>query len=170
MPDGDAAIEEFTALVHAMPDRIEDAWRAAFGAKIGIAEPTPDDMALAGELLARMAAGRADFTNTFRALATGHARDQFLDPAAFDSWAEGWRARLAREADPITVMRAANPAVIPRNHRIEQMIEAGISGDFNLFKRLLDVLSRPFDDHPEAADLMRPPAPSEVVPQTFCGT
>jgi uncharacterized protein YdiU (UPF0061 family) len=170
MPDADAAVEEFTALVHAMPDRIEAEWRRAFGRKIGIAEPGPEEAALVGDLLARMAEGRADFTNTFRALAEGGARDLFLDPMAFDTWETGWRARLAREADPTAVMRAANPAFIPRNHRIEQMIEAGISGDFKLLERLLDVLSRPFVDQPDAADLRRPPVPSEVVQQTFCGT
>ncbi len=170
MPEPQAAVEEFTALVHAMPDRIETEWLRAFCAKIGIVAPGPGDGALVGDLLARMAEGRADFTNTFRALVEGGARDQFLDPVAFDTWEAGWRARLTREADPEGVMRAANPAFIPRNHRIEQMIEAAIAGDFKPFERLLDVLSRPFEDQPEAAALRRPPTPSEVVPQTFCGT
>src|SRR6056297_1002883 len=170
MPDQDAAIEEFTALVHAMPERIEAEWRRVFAAKIGIAEPTEEDAALVADLLARMAEGRADFTNTFRALSEGGARDQFLDPAAFDTWEEGWRARLASEADPQAVMRAANPAVIPRNHRVEQMVDAAVGGDFAPFERLMEVLSRPYDDRPDAADLRRPPAASEVVHATFCGT
>ena len=170
MPDPDAAIEAFTALVHAMPERIEAARQRAFCAKIGITDPDADDAALADDLLARMAEGRADFTNTFRALSEGGARDQFLDPAAFDAWEAGWRARLAREANPEAVMRAANPAVIPRNHRVEQMIEAATSGDYTPFARLMNALSRPFDDQPEAADLRRPPAASEVVRATFCGT
>ena len=117
-----------------------------------------------------MAEGRADFTNTFRALVEGGARDQFLDPNAFDAWEAGWRARIAREADPDAVMRGANPAVIPRNHRVEQMIEAAVAGDYTPFERLLDVLARPFEDQPGAADLRRPPAASEVVRATFCGT
>jgi uncharacterized protein YdiU (UPF0061 family) len=170
MPDQDAAIEEFTALVHAMPDRIEAEWRRAFAAKIGIAEPGPEDGALIADLLARMAEGQADFTNTFRALVTGGARDQFLDPAAFDAWEAGWRARLAQEREPEAVMRAANPSVIPRNHRVEQMIEAAVAGDLAPFERLMDVLSAPFEDRPDAADLRRPPAASEIVRATFCGT
>jgi len=170
MPDQDAAIEEFTALVHAMPERIEAEWRRVFAAKIGIAEPAEGDAALVADLLERMAEGRADFTNTFRALSEGGARDQFLDPAAFDAWEAGWRARIAREADPQAVMRAANPAVIPRNHRVEQMIDAAVGGDFAPFERLMEVLSRPYDDRPDAADLRRPPAASEVVHATFCGT
>ena len=67
-------------------------------------------------------------------------------------------------------MRAANPAVIPRNHRIEHMIEAAVAGDYAPFERLMEVLTRPWDVDPEAADLRRPPAASEVVRATFCGT
>lgn len=170
MPDQAAAVERFTQSVHAMPEMIEREWLAVFGRKIGIASATGDDLALITGLLGRMAENRADFTNTFRALATGGARDQFRDPAAFDAWEAGWLGRLERETGAEARMRAANPAVIPRNHRIEQMIEAAVAGDFTPFERLLDVLSRPYEDQPDAARLMRPPAPHEVVRQTFCGT
>ena len=170
MPDQDAAIEDFTARVHAMPDLIEAERQRIFARKIGIAEAGLDDAALVDALLDLMAEGRADFTNTFRGLTGGTAREEFTDPAAFDAWAERWRARLAFEPDPEAVMRAANPFVIPRNHRIEQMIEAAVAGDYAPFERLLKVLSDPYADAPDAGDLRRPPAPSEVVPATFCGT
>jgi uncharacterized protein YdiU (UPF0061 family) len=170
MPDQDAAIEEFTALVHAMPDRIEAERRSAFGRKIGIVDTRAGDATLVADLLGRMAEGHADFTNTFRGLVDGSARDQFVERDAFDTWETRWRARIAQENDPEAVMRAANPAVIPRNHRVEQMIEAAVAGDFTPFERLMDVLSRPYDDQPAAADLRRPPAASEVVQATFCGT
>ena len=170
MPDQDAAIEEFTALVHAMPDQIETEWRRSFGRKIGIENASAGDAALVADLLTRMAEGRADFTNTFRGLLDGTARDQFLERDAFDTWAEGWRARIANERDPEAVMRAANPALIPRNHRVEQMIDAAVSGDYAPFERLVSVLANPFEDQPDAADLRRPPEPAEVVHATFCGT
>jgi len=170
MPDRDAALEEFTAIVHAMPALAEAAWLRRMGAKIGIAGAAEVDRPLIEGLLERMQAGRADFTNTFRALVEGGARDQFLDPAAFDTWEAEWRARIAREAAPEALMRASNPWVIPRNHRIEQMISAAREGDFAPFERLLTVLARPYADQPEAEDLRRPPEPFEVVQQTFCGT
>ena len=75
-----------------------------FRAKIGLTTEEDGDLALISDLLTRMAQSQADFTNTFRALGSDAARDQFTDPAAFDSWAEGWRARLTREADPVLVM------------------------------------------------------------------
>jgi uncharacterized protein YdiU (UPF0061 family) len=168
--DREAAVEEATEIVHAMPERIRRHWLAGFGAKIGLTEAREEDAGLIGDLLNGMAENQADFTNTFRALSTGDARDQFTDPAAFDAWEEGWKARLAEEADPVAVMRQANPAFIPRNHRIEQMIAAAVEGDYAPFHRLNAVLSQPFVDQPEHADLARPPKPDEVVPATFCGT
>ncbi|MBZ8119099.1 YdiU family protein [Roseovarius sp. LXJ103] len=170
MPDRDAAIEEFTAIIHAMPALVDAAWLRRMGAKIGLKEATEADKPLIEGLLERMQAGRADFTNTFRALTEGAARDQFLDPAAFDQWEPEWRARIEREADPSALMQASNPWVIPRNHRIEEMILAAREGDFAPFERLLSVLSKPFEAQPGVEDLRRPPEPSEVVQQTFCGT
>ncbi|MFY9240797.1 MAG: YdiU family protein [Roseovarius sp.] len=170
MPDAEAAIEEFTAIIHAMPALVDAAWLRRMGAKIGIAKATEADRPLIEGLLERMQAGRADFTNTFRALADGGARDQFLDPAAFDQWEPEWRARIAGEPGPEALMRACNPWVIPRNHRIEEMIMAAREGDFAPFERLLTVLAKPFEAHPGAEDLRRAPEPSEVVQQTFCGT
>ncbi|MET0749008.1 MAG: hypothetical protein ABWY49_12540, partial [Rhizobium sp.] len=90
-------------------------------------------------------------------------------------WLGRWRNRLARETTTphqrSKAMRAANPAFIPRNHRIEQAIVAAVEeGDFSLFHALLDVLSRPFDDQPAFAAYAEPPQPAERVLQTFCGT
>ena len=168
--DKQAAVEEATEIVHAMPDLMQQHWLRRFRAKIGLTTEEDGDLALISDLLTRMAQNQADFTNTFRALGGDAARDQFTDPAAFDSWAEGWRARLTREADPAAVMHAANPAFIPRNHRVEQMIQAAVQGDYAPFHRLNAVLARPYDDQPDAADLRRPPMPNEVVHATFCGT
>ncbi|WP_170432241.1 protein adenylyltransferase SelO [Ruegeria arenilitoris] len=168
--DKQAAVEEATEIVHAMPELMQQHWLRLFRAKIGLTTEEDGDLALISDLLTRMAQNQADFTNTFRALGGDAARDQFTDPTAFDSWAEGWRARLTREADPLAVMRAANPAVIPRNHRIEQMIQTAVQGDYAPFHRLNAVLARPYDDQPDAADLRRPPMPDEVVHATFCGT
>jgi len=119
-----------------------------------------------------MAEGRADFTNTFRALSdpAGTPRDQFLDQTAFDAWALRWQARLAEETDPHAQMSQVNPFVIPRNHRIEQMIAAAVSGDYALFNRLNEVLQDPYTTQPDALDLTRPPSQGEIVRQTFCGT
>jgi uncharacterized protein YdiU (UPF0061 family) len=68
-------------------------------------------------------------------------------------------------------MRAVNPAFIPRNHRVEHVIEAAEQhNDFGPFEELLTVLSRPFEDQPAFAHYAEPPEPHERVHQTFCGT
>jgi uncharacterized protein YdiU (UPF0061 family) len=68
-------------------------------------------------------------------------------------------------------MREVNPAIIPRNHRVEQALAAAVEhGDFEPFEALLQVLSRPYEDRPESMTYAAPPKPSERVFQTFCGT
>jgi serine/tyrosine/threonine adenylyltransferase len=88
---------------------------------------------------------------------------------------ERWRKRLKEEPQDGTVrsaaMLAVNPGYIPRNHRVEAMIEAAVEReDFRPFNELLEVVSRPYDDQPHHAHYAQPPEPHERVHQTFCGT
>ena len=168
LENSDAALAEATQIVHAMSDQIETAWRTRFAAKIGITSPTKQDRALIDDLLVLMQKDGADFTNSFRALSGDDAVAQFTDRVGFAAWREKWRARLAAEDDPEAVMNAANPVIIPRNHRIEEMIQAAVAGDMAPFNRLMDALASPFTaTDPE---LHRPPSQDEIVPATFCGT
>ncbi|WP_420012212.1 protein adenylyltransferase SelO [Tateyamaria sp.] len=164
--DKEAAVEEATVIVHKMPGQLQSAWLRRFGAKIGLENPTPDDQPLIEELLALMQKDGADFTNGFAALGTDSARDQFTDRDAFDAWSQKHEARIGPNAH--TIMAKANPKIIPRNHRIEAMIEAAVAGDMAPFERLTKALSTP--DQTTDDTLHRPPAQSEIVPATFCGT
>ncbi|MFC6638379.1 YdiU family protein [Sulfitobacter sp. JBTF-M27] len=166
--DRNAAVEEATEIIHAMPQMLEDGWLKRFAAKIGIAEPAKADTPLIEELLGLMQTDGADFTNTFRALGGANARDQFTNREAFDAWAAKWQQRTSSDTARETLMRSVNPAVIPRNHRIEQMIEAAVAGDMAPFERLMTALKTPFSE--TDADLARPPTETEIVPATFCGT
>jgi uncharacterized protein YdiU (UPF0061 family) len=67
-------------------------------------------------------------------------------------------------------MRRSNPVYIPRNHRIEEAIQAGNAGDFGPFQRLNDALQHPFESRPEFAEYEAAPTSDEVVKATFCGT
>ena len=91
-----------------------------------------------------------------------------FDRAAFANWRDAWQQRIAAEPDPKSVMDAANPAVIPRNHRIEAMINAAVAGDMDPFHRLMTALAHPYRE--TDADLHRAPTTQEIVPATFCGT
>ncbi len=131
-----------------------------------------------------MADNRADFTLTFRRLcdvmdessgSNERVRGLFEDPAAFDDWCARWRVRIAREkrspAERRSDMRAANPAFIPRNHLIEEVIKAAVEeDDLTPFQQILEVLASPYDDQPGQERYAAPPRPDQIVHQTFCGT
>ncbi len=171
------AIQTFTV-------QFEAFYRAGMRRKLGLAEERKGDAALVRDLLTRMANNKADFTLTFRRLsdvteddpvANERVSTLFENPAAFDEWAMGWRKRLASgsqsNAERRSIMRSANPAFIPRNHLIEEVILAAVEeGDLAPFVRLLEVLKSPYEDQPARERYAAPPRPEEIVHQTFCGT
>ena len=138
-------------------------------AKLGLARAEEGDEALVQDLLDQMQASRADFTLTFRqlgALAVGDAperlRGQFLDLARFDVWAARWKDRLARDGrslqDAAAAMQRVNPAFIPRNHLVEDVLAHAVQrGDMAMFEEMLSVLSRPYDAQPAHARYAAPP-------------
>jgi uncharacterized protein YdiU (UPF0061 family) len=175
------AIRQAEEVLERFSARFEAAYSAGLVQKLGFA--MSQDSALADEFLGLLAANQVDFTLAFRRLsevtedAASEAplRSMFQNGPPFDSWLARWRERLAQEPDAAETrrarMRAVNPAFIPRNHRIEAMIQAAVErDDYALFEELLAVLARPFDDQEGFARYMEPPQPHERVCQTFCGT
>jgi uncharacterized protein YdiU (UPF0061 family) len=151
--------------------------------KIGLTSERDGDVALVNDLLKAMADHAADFTLTFRRLcdaaadpaADAEVRALFTDPAAYDSWAGRWRWRLGEEnAEPAAIraaMRAVNPAYIPRNHLVEEALNAAIEhDDFAPFEQLMEVLARPFEERAGFERYTLQPEPEQRVSQTFCGT
>jgi uncharacterized protein YdiU (UPF0061 family) len=89
-------------------------------------------------------------------------RDLFLDRPGFDVWAQRYAARLRTEASVAAErgprMKRVNPKYILRNHLAETAIRQAREGDFSATRRLLSVLSQPFDEQPEhSADAGFPP-------------
>jgi uncharacterized protein YdiU (UPF0061 family) len=169
----DKAIALAEDTINQFPARFERYWQAGMRRKLGLMSEQPEDADLIDALLTLMQEHAADYTNTFRllcAVAEGEAA-----PPGYDAWVARWRFRL--EQEPYTqsaaaaLMRAHNPAVIPRNHRVEAVINAAVQQeDFAPLDTLLTVLSTPFDLKPEHAEYKNLPTPSERVHQTFCGT
>ncbi len=168
----DAQIEVAQQALSGFAPIFQAAWLKVFRTKLGLAGAEEEDAALIQDLLSRMAANQADFTLTFRALATAaDARSLFANPTAFEDWAVAWQARRARAGLEDAAMRAANPAFIPRNHLVEEAIAAAVArDDFEPFATLVETLSRPFEDQPDRARLALPARPEERVLATFCGT
>lgn len=186
LPLIDEDIDEAARLATQSLERFDQRFQAAYTrvmcAKIGLKHYAESDRALVDDLLVRLSANRVDYTLFFHRLcaaAEGPAMDAqlaslFESPELFRTWAEPWRHRLAEQglapAECASLMRSANPAFIPRNHRVEQAIAAGIRGDFEPFQALAHVLQRPYDEQPDFAYLAEPPNPDERVLETFCGT
>jgi uncharacterized protein YdiU (UPF0061 family) len=181
--DQHQAIAQAEELLNRFSACFEAAYSAGLRQKLGLAMSQDGDLELAGAFLGLLAANQVDFTLAFRRLseATGDAaseaplRSLFQNGPGFDSWLARWRERLAQEPDAAETrrarMRAVNPAFIPRNHRIEAMIQAAVErDDYALFEELLTVLATPFDAQAGFARYMEPPQPHERVCQTFCGT
>ncbi len=178
--DDDQAVKAAQEAVDQFPVRFQDAYQGVMRQKLGLRYAEDGDGTLIRDLLQIMADSEADFTGTFRALSNAEtdAADLLTHlGSAGEAWLARWRERLGRETTGIEerqkMMRAANPAIIARNHRVEAMIQAGLAGDFAPFHAMIDALARPFDDAPldgEGAALALPPQPEEVVHATFCGT
>jgi uncharacterized protein YdiU (UPF0061 family) len=185
--DEDEAVRLAKERLERFPAIFEAAHLRVLRAKLGLA-PADDaqdagDRALAHDLLGRLARNHVDYTLFFRRLcasAADPAADAailplFDEPDAFRVWAETWRRRQATEAlSPearASSMRRANPAFIPRNHRVEEAIEAAVRrDDFKPFEVLADLLAHPYEDQPERAQLADPPGPDQHMYRTFCGT
>jgi uncharacterized protein YdiU (UPF0061 family) len=168
-PVQERAIELATVALEAFAPAYSRCWLDGMRAKLGLQTAQPDDAALVEALLDAMQRAGADFTVTFRALSAESP------PPLFGEWQARWQARLrledGTEAQRARRMQGVNPAVIPRNHRIEEAIRAAVdTRDFAPFERLAAVLGRPFDPAPGDESFAEPPLPAERVLHTFCGT
>ena len=178
-----AALASAKEALASFEPQFEEARQAGLRHKLGLFTKCEGDMVLAQDLLDRMAANNADFTLTFRRLCDASAeqggdaavRALFTDPCAYDTWAAEWRRRIEKE--PTTAqaravkMRLVSPAFIPRNHVVEAALNAAVvQQDFQPFEKLLEVVSRPYEDRPDLEWYSTPARPEECVSQTFCGT
>jgi uncharacterized protein YdiU (UPF0061 family) len=174
--DQAVALEHANAALERFTTRFRHHWLAGMRGKLGLATEEDDDVALAEALLAWMHETRADFTNTFRALSAPDGPSvALLGEPGFATWHAQWQARLAREG-AVPEARAArmqrhNPAIIPRNHKVEAALTAAADhGDLAPLERLLAALATPFD-HARVPAEFAEPADSGARPyRTFCGT
>ena len=155
--------------------RFQGHWLRGMKSKLGLFTAENDDATLVQEFLDGMHAHHLDFTNAFRALSTETAiAEPPFTHAGFPDWHAKWAARLARQPqstrESAAEMAAHNPAVIPRNHQVEQALTAAVQhGDLSVTHRLLAALADPYGSAPPAEFTTPPPANAPAY-QTFCGT
>ena len=164
--DAKVAVEKAQKALGLFNEKFAGYWLSALRAKLGLFTEETEDQLLIGSLLEAMQKAGSDFTVTFRNLAE--------DKVPFPEWEKMWRARLARQpqsaAEVAAHLRKHNPARIPRNHRVEQVIVAANAGDYGPLNRLAAALAKPFDDSSEFAEFSQAPTSQEQVSATFCGT
>ncbi len=180
LPLIDESVETATELAEAALDefgaRFQQRYLAGFRAKLGLPDLADGGAAFIKATLGMLAEQHVDFTLFFRHLTRVAAGENPDDLAALfasrencETWLATWRT-IAKPAEQLVEMRAANPVIIPRNHRVEEAIQHAYQGDFAPFHRLADALCEPFTEREETSDLEHAPQPHEVVRQTFCGT
>ena len=182
--DQDEAVAQATTVLEGFMPRFEARWRTGMEAKLGLDEVSltaADREQLIDDYLGLLEAGSVDYTQSFRALAARLRGDGASVPEVFggrdaiEAWAVDWQSHLGRSDTPVAEiavrMDACNPVHVPRNHLVEEALEAATVGELDPFHALLDVVTDPYRERPGQTRFASPPPEGfEDTFQTFCGT
>ena len=163
-------------VVSGFNEQYHNNWIAGMRAKLGIFNEEEQDESFIEELFSMMKKYNSDYTNTFIALTFDKRLDnEMVHSEEFSKWSQRWKERLGRQQESKDssqqLMKTSNPAVIPRNHRVEEALEAAVKhGDYSVMERLLGILSKPYAHTEEQEEYSAPPTPSSCKYRTFCGT
>lgn len=173
--DKEKAVEIAQAVLDEFEEKFQSLYFERFLRKLGLSEDTPENRDFFSNTLQMMSEEKLDFTLFFRRLtqvAGGGDPQLFLslfgEKKIGEAWLEDWKERGGETGSEM--MKSVNPVFIARNHRIEEAIVAANAGDFSPFNRLAEAFVDPFSEKAEFSDLENPPAASEEVTETFCGT
>nr|WP_246638059.1 YdiU family protein [Halomonas neptunia] len=180
--EGEALVEQATEIIRRFEPLFDAEQRRLHADKLGLTPESDQAVPLMEGLESQMHQGRMDMTATFDAL-TQYAnsmsdkhREALLalttQPNELTAWLDTWQVEQAanQDSERLAAMRHANPVIIPRNHRVQEVIDAAYDGDFVPFHTLLAVVTKPFDESVEARRLAAPATENEQVLRTFCGT
>lgn len=174
-PDSAQAIKIAEQTLQRFPQLYEANWLAGMRLKLGLITEETQDLALIDELLQWMEVNEADYTNTFRILTLGQFENNALfQLETFKQWQNKWQERLQRQPQSAELvqltMRQHNPAIIPRNHRVEEALDAANEGNLLPLQQLLEVLTQPFAYTTEQEKYAALPPATSCTYRTFCGT
>ncbi|MEM5500141.1 YdiU family protein [Ahrensia kielensis] len=177
------AIEYAKKALDAYSTTFETAYETLIRKKLGFQKANEGDVALWQDLTKHLTASEVDFTQFFRALSKASIEPSMKDmvfhelfggPSMFDMWMVAYRLRLHLEdrddQERQKAMLSVNPAYIPRNHLVNEALEAAQEGDLTFAEKLMEVLSNPFEEQAGFERYLLPPKPEEVIKNTFCGT
>lgn len=151
-------------------------WYSGMRSKLGIYNEENDDLYLIKELLSIMEVNKADYTNTFLYLTLGDFESmEMFKKEDFKEWYKLWQERLTRQKESLeevkNLMENNNPTVIPRNHKVEEALEAAVKrNDFNFINKLLQAISNPYDYKNIVKEYTDLPKETAMKYRTYCGT
>ncbi len=173
--DSNKAIKLAEETINQFPEQYQQKWLSMMRSKLGLFGSQTGDEQLISDLLNWMHKNHGDYTNTFRDLSqVDELKSEPYDQKFFKEWYARWRARLNKNAktleSSLCLMNNTNPTIIPRNHNVEQALNAANGADFKPFMDLLKALQTPYKNQDFLRPFQTPPKPSERIYQTFCGT
>lgn len=176
-PDSTVALEQAQAAIMEFGKLYEQYWLQGMRAKLGLTDEEQGDEQLVWDLLTMMHDTKADYTNTFRDLTLGQLEEMSVaQHNDWDAWHSRWQERLkAQGADrkmAYELMRNSNPAIIPRNHIVEEVLEAAVKqGNYDKLEQFVAALQSPYDYSSAQQAYSEPPSEQlECGYKTYCGT
>ena len=172
--DQKKAIQIATETINDFEKKYEEKWMNMMRNKLGISGLDNKDKPLILDLLTWMHEKKADYTNTFCHLMNlDPKKEKIFEDSKFIVWKKRWKERLLKndnnQIKSKELMKNNNPLVIPRNHKIEEALEAAELNDMEPINKILEILKNPYDKQSEIIDYQYPSKSSEKY-QTFCGT
>ena len=174
-PNKDKAIEIATETINNFDKNYEIKWINMMRDKLGLFGQDPKDLVLILDLLTWMHKNKADYTNTFCILMNENVqKNKIYEDENFIIWKKRWEERLKlNNNNPekfLKLMRSVNPLIIPRNHKVEEALEAANNNDLSPLIKLIKILEKPYDKQQENIDYQSPAPLGNKKYQTFCGT
>lgn len=174
--DKNRGIDMANEVLKSLEKTFTDRWYSMMFAKVGIAEATAADRPLIDDLLQLMYDNGADYTQTFYDLRSAQASaNPLFQQKGFQTWFLQRNKLITNLAGgqkiAQTLMQNNNPVYIPRNYWVEQALDEAVAGDLSLFNNMLEVMQKPYEQHPGREKFRNNPAGwDEQGYQTFCGT
>ena len=174
--DQDKAIQIVNETINNFTIIYKNHWIQMMRKKLGLFTEENEDENLIATLLSWMQDNKADYINTFCSLMKEDIlNEKLFQNRDFFNWYQKWKKRLSKNNKPmklsIDLMRKTNPLVVPRNHIVEETLDAvSNKNDLVPLYDLLEVLKKPYNDQSKIIAYQQPPQPSKKVYQTFCGT
>ena len=171
----DKAIKIVTEIINNFGEIYKKNWLEMMKKKLGLIGEKDNNEKLINDLLSLLHEQKADYTNTFCSLMNEDVQnDKIFNNKEFIDWHQKWKECLAKNnnstEESLKLMRSVNPIVIPRNHKVEEVLEAANKDDLNPFHDFLKVLEKPYENQSKTNNYQSPAPTSEKKYQTFCGT